>query len=555
MVARSRSPSQLCRIAATVSCAMPGYRQILQEGFETSSLTEKRINCSQSDRTRHGNLSGHLFRMWGEGFLSAHAVQEICHMAYMDGLKHDAVGHLASMGSWGRHPGNVTRDLKAFISREVGDPYANFRTVSCQAWNPRMSQNEAAELAYFDPKDVFDSLLQRPDDFDRILNPCGIKDFWAGVKDSDPRLHMLRRETNLSKHDLKYCLPPWFHGDAVEYVDGRSLMIYSMGSLLATGSTLDTTLLLAAIPKDICCQGTWEALFQNWVASFTHLQSPSSVGRYSFTLWAIRGDQVFYANSLKLPHWRNPKPCWECNLSGEQCLKIQNPIPPNEMRNVEDECRARRSPHLIFTIPGVSHFTICQDAMHILFCKGVLSHCMGNTLKHWCWQSNHTSFAGRRPKERLGIIYSAIQQFYKLYQITAVLNLLKMSMFINVDRPHQEQPFLRTKAAECKGLVPVFASLALQFNDGTETDELLIQLYDSMSQLLDLMDSSGLFPSDDEASQAMECMNTFLESYSNLAAKAESDKLWHKTIKFHMCRHLAASFQWSNPKFKLVLRQ
>ena len=189
--------------------------------------------------------------MWGEGFLSAHAVQEICHMAYMDGLKHDAVGHLASMGSWGRHPGNVTRDLKAFISREVGDPYANFRTVSCQAWNPRMSQNEAAELAYFDPKDIFDSLLQRPDDFDRILNPSGIKDFWARVKDSDPRLHMLRRETNLSKHDLKYCLPLWLHGDAVEYVDGRSLMIYSMGSLLATGSTLDTALLLAAIPKDI----------------------------------------------------------------------------------------------------------------------------------------------------------------------------------------------------------------------------------------------------------------------------------------------------------------
>ena len=104
------------------------------------------------------------------------------------------------------------------------------------------------------------------------------------------------------------------------------------------------------------------------------------MGQCSLILWAIRGYQEFYANSLKLPRWRNPKPCWECNLSGEQCLKIQ--------RNVEDECRARRSPHLIFTIPGVSHFTICQDAMHILFCKGVLSHCMGNTLQHWCWQSH-----------------------------------------------------------------------------------------------------------------------------------------------------------------------
>ena len=115
------------------------------------------------------------------------------------------------------------------------------------------------------------------------------------------------------------------------------------------------------------------------------------------------------------------------------------------------------------------------------------------------------------------------------------------------DRTKQEQPFLRTKAAECKGLVPVFASLALQFNDGPKLTNCSPAL---RQQLLDLMDSSKLFPSDDEASQEMECMNTFFESYSNLAAKAESAKLWHKTIKFHMCRHLAASFQWSNPKFK-----
>ena len=69
-----------------------------------------------------------------------------------------------------------------------------------------------------------------------------------------------------------------------------------------------------------------------------------------------------------------------------------------------------------------------------------------------------------------------------------------------------------------------------------------------MSQLLDLMDRSGLAPSDEEATQAMECMNVFSESYSKLEANADSDKLWHKTFKFHMCRHLAAGFQWINPQ-------
>ena len=63
---------------------MPGYRQVLEDRFQASSRTDK--------ATQHGNLSGHLLRMWGEGFISAHAVQEICHMAYLDGLKQEAAG-------------------------------------------------------------------------------------------------------------------------------------------------------------------------------------------------------------------------------------------------------------------------------------------------------------------------------------------------------------------------------------------------------------------------------------------------------------------------------
>ena len=127
--------------------------------------------------------------------------------------------------------------------------------------------------------------------------------------------------------------------------------------------------------------------------------------------------------------------------------------------------------------------------------------------------------------------------------------MLKMSMFVNADRPHQEKPFLRTKAAECKGLVPVFAALALEFNDGSETDSHLIQMYEAMSQFLLLLEASPMFPSPDQAIAARTSMSDFLRIYKQLQAARASELLWHCTIKFHMCQHLADSFKWSNPRY------
>ena len=40
---------------------------------------------------------------------------------------------------------------------------------------------------------------------------------------------------------------------------------------------------------------------------------PLTNGGYRAVIWSIQGDQEFFSNTLQLPHWRNPSPCWLCD--------------------------------------------------------------------------------------------------------------------------------------------------------------------------------------------------------------------------------------------------
>ena len=295
-----------------------------------------------SELSGRGNLVKHLLHI----LVSAAAVQKLCHMAWIDGLKDAELGKLAAMGSWGAHPGNVTRDLKMHISKICSNPYAQHSVVSCSCWNLRLCKQDRASMAYYDPMGVPLSCKKAPTSFSAhtaASQQGGL--LWEAVPDSNPRLQILLQETGRSKASLSDCIGLWVHGDGVEYVDGRSLRVYSFGSVLAEGSLLDTSLLLLAVPKDICTDDTWSDVLEGIVRSFTLLQKPGALHPYSFVIWSIQGDQDFFANSLKLPHWMNPKPCWSCHLGLQECLQVDRAIPLESLRTVQEECDSRLSSH------------------------------------------------------------------------------------------------------------------------------------------------------------------------------------------------------------------
>ena len=260
------------------------------------------------------------------------------------------------------------------------------------------------------------------------------------------------------------------------------------------------------------------------------------------------GDHEWYSNYLLLPHWATAHSCWECHLTGPQQMEtLAEPLDQTSQRTVAEELNCRLSEHSLFTIPGVSHFNICQDAMHILFCGGVFGHAMGNALKHWCYHSN---CMGRKSlKDKVSLIWNKMQHHYQILGVENKLPLLKATMFINTDRPHQEKPFLKVKAGECKSLVHVFAQLAVDFHTGDEISDAILALCESMAEFTDLMDSSSRHPTDAQCARAEEIMTSFMAQYKWLQLPRPTDFMWHTVIKFHTGKHLAASFKLGNPKF------
>ena len=67
-------------------------------------------------------LGENLIDQYCFGAIQAVDVQENCSCAWQDGLYHPQIQKLASLGSWGVHPGNTDRDLKRYIESYVNLP-------------------------------------------------------------------------------------------------------------------------------------------------------------------------------------------------------------------------------------------------------------------------------------------------------------------------------------------------------------------------------------------------------------------------------------------------
>ena len=199
---------------------MPGYKQV-ESNFEGSSLFD------------------HLLRLWSVGDLSATACQALGAAAHRDVLQHPAIIKLASLGAWGTCTNNISRDLKGLVARESKGTFPRSelaQSIPCR--NPSANNTEPADIHY------------SQEQLDAAMKPEIVGTFWSNIKNDDPKPQILLKETSLTKADLPRVVPLWLHGDGVEYVDGRSLTVFSFGSLLNQGPSLQSSLLLFALPKD-----------------------------------------------------------------------------------------------------------------------------------------------------------------------------------------------------------------------------------------------------------------------------------------------------------------
>ena len=330
----------------------------------------------------------------GKGHISASTLQWLAHSAMLDGAQHAELQSMASCGNYGLVKGNVHRDLVNKFCKNIEVPMPFSMLVPC--WNPKTSNEDEDEAAIFLPHVMFAALAKGDPNFEDRMGTRKLSNFWEKVKRTgDDRL--ANHPCTLAKGWESSTVPIFLHGDGVEYRTRDSLMVWGWGSLLPSDyQSVESRFLMASYPKTCAAKGTWDAImkWQVWSlqalakgyrpthdpdgkalqkASPFYLENgmPLTEGR----LWSIQGDHDFFANVLHLPHWRNAKPCWECD-----CIQADGPKPYTNLRvdtqNFEEvtsaEALTKAAPHALFKLPGLSARMVRGDALRILFTKGNL---------------------------------------------------------------------------------------------------------------------------------------------------------------------------------------
>jgi hypothetical protein len=182
------------------------------------------------------------------------------------GLDHPEVALLAAMGAAGTQRGNIARDLHHFLGKGCKLPKPFELKVPCV--EPH-SLNYTIEDGWIHLPHMMFAALADYTDFEAMFNPGQCQNFWDSVKPDDP---------NICKQPVlqsppgwnSACMPCYIHGDGVEFEKDNSLLVFSWGSLLATGSSMETSVLMVAWPKDCTAKtdthhlGTWDAIHK-WI--------------------------------------------------------------------------------------------------------------------------------------------------------------------------------------------------------------------------------------------------------------------------------------------------
>jgi len=530
---------------------------------------------------RDSALANKLLSLWAHGQMPATLVRELAHLAMLDGAQHADLQRMAKCGDYGATDGNVAKSLqKAFCKAvDIIEPIQ----VEVPCVDPKTNSKEVVEAPLFLPHMWFSSLYHSfPEQFHSLFATKNLEKFWKGAETTVD--HRLQGHPMKGLADWRSkVVPLYFHGDGVEFQERDSLMVWSFGCVLCKFSSLDGHMLLAVFPKVCTSADTWKPLEKWLVWSFTSLLAgvhpaldpdgknleegsvfypmrgqPLTSAGFRGSLWSIQGDHDFFSNVLKLPHWQNEQPCWECDCTNNtgplrKRFKIIQPHLQNWVYVDTETAKARpRSCHALFSIPGVTTQMVRGDGLHILWKDGVVSHMLGSTLHYICWKEPPGTPQIVKPCERLAIVWQQIQQFYQANNSHTRLTNLKLTMICkNQRKPCAQRPHLHAKDSETKHLAPAVLAVCKALLDrDSEVDRHIVCALENICQLVDVFDSADMFLTPAEYDVALTKARCFFDAYAWLNRWAnDNDKLhFHIVLKFHTFWHLVRNSKFLNPR-------
>ena len=124
-------------------CYLPMAKRL--HGWALEKETCKKQTSASSKSVPQSALASKLLSLWAHGSLSAKAIQEIAHLALLDGANHPELAQLAAAGSFGENPGNIHRELVRSFCKDlhIAEPFV--LEVSCI--DPKSSAEDVVDAS------------------------------------------------------------------------------------------------------------------------------------------------------------------------------------------------------------------------------------------------------------------------------------------------------------------------------------------------------------------------------------------------------------------------
>ena len=221
---------------------------------------------------------------------------------------------MARIGSSGAHPKNLYRALTNLFGHPVGAPPIDWVEIPTKLGRktpvPFIFPHKLFAQLYADRKDIW---------LDRIVGGEGAcSEFWNGMVDSE----FVKRHPHLPRHAWDRIVPIGFHGDGGAFCAHDSLYGLSWNSLVCSGTTIQTRMLLSVIRKSDMVADSLDSLLRifSWSCNILLSGQPPHcdwagrrlegggcdlAGGWRAQLCQVRGDWQFYCQASYFPQWNS----------------------------------------------------------------------------------------------------------------------------------------------------------------------------------------------------------------------------------------------------------
>ena len=489
------------------------------------------------------------------------------------------VRRLGTLG--GNHPGNTARALRT-VAKKV--PIADIDEVTVPIFDVSMKPSPEVRMyqhRMINPDDYANwAWIQHPRAFETFVKGDRTKpeiiQFWHGMSREDCSWRHYRLN-DLLDDELGQCIPILTYGDAVPIVKHSedSMACISVKSMIAKGSPIDQHMLLSALPTKIIYKDRprhnvsslpihsrishrLEALASGYRFANDEMGNPLEYDDDEICggnrLLCIRqaSDLEWFENELELRHHASLHPCQKCNctLRGN----FTDFSVDAAWKGTIFDHTSWQPAHVSFRHMG---HDIGPEYASIDFAhssdKGFSGLFIGSVLYELVHEKKldpaKPTFDGQIVE-----LNARLKAYRNLHKNMSVASYIKRKDFENVGDFPEYKP---GNMAKTRGTVPFIAQLCHEFNEGTPRDVQRKWASHCLSQLYEVIYTSGDHISGPVAVNFRASCDAYLLHYNWLASHYEDqDMLLYKVVlKQHYLFHIVYEACWThlNPKLTMTL--